>query len=83
MRGEPIEVYSIEPAYTVEAHDGMTREEIYFGLIERTPHLRRRACTPRVMSESGVDALLDKLVELQHEEGFELLLDEQEVGYGL
>lgn len=51
----------------------MERSEIYEGLNEAIPYLKRRKCTPRVMSESGVDALLDMLVEIQHAEGLEQL----------
>lgn len=54
----------------------MERGEIYEGLNEAIPYLKRRKCTPRVMSESGVDALLDKLIEIQHAEGIELLEQE-------
>lgn len=59
----------------------MDREEIYHDLNQMIPELKRRACTPRVLA--GVDVLLDQLIEIQHEEAMELLLDEQEVGYGL
>lgn len=46
----------------------MEREEIYQRLNEQIPNIQRRKCTPRVMSESGVDALLDQLIILQKEE---------------
>ncbi len=39
----------------------LDRESIYEQLREQIPYLQRRYCTPRVMSESGVDALLDQL----------------------
>jgi len=61
----------------------MERGEIYGALVERIPYISKRACTERVMDESGVDTLLDQLIIIQYEEGFELLLDEQEVGYGI
>jgi len=59
----------------------MNREQIYDQLNEQIPYLKRHDCTRRVME--ATDALLDMLVEIQHEEGMELLLDEQEVGYGI
>jgi len=59
----------------------MNREQIYEQLREQIPNLQRRECTTRVME--ATDALLDMLVEIQHEEGLELLLDEQEIGFGL
>ena len=59
----------------------MNREEIYEQLREQIPYLQRRECTMRVMQ--ATDALLDMLVEIQHEEAMDLLLDEQEVGFGL
>lgn len=61
----------------------MNRTEIYQQLNECIPELKRRDCTPRVLSESGVDTLLDSLIEIQHDEALDLLLDEQEVGFGL
>ena len=59
----------------------MEREEIYDGLRELIPESKRRASTARV--SEMFNALLDQLVEIQHSEAMELLLDEQEVGYGL
>ncbi len=44
------------------------RELIYERLNELRPELATKACTPRVMSELGVDALLDELIELQQTE---------------
>lgn len=41
-----------------------TKPEIYQALYEAIPYLQRHEATPRVMSESGVDALLDQLMEL-------------------
>lgn len=49
----------------------MTRDEIYEQLNEARYYLMRRECTPRVLSESGVDALLDQLIEIQREEEFD------------
>lgn len=43
----------------------MNRHEIYEGLREIIPYLKRRGPTPRVCQESGMDALLDKLLELE------------------
>lgn len=60
----------------------MNREDIYSELRERIPYLQRRMCTPRVLDESGVNILLDKLLELQYLEAFELLQSE-EVEYKL
>lgn len=40
------------------------KPEIYQELYEKIPELQRHEATPRVMSESGVDALLDELMEL-------------------
>lgn len=57
----------------------MNREEIYAQLEAQIPNLRRRECTPRVMEMA--DALLDQLLQVQHEEAFELLEDPEEVGY--
>jgi hypothetical protein len=59
----------------------MNREQIYEQLNEQIPYLKRHDCTRRVME--ATDVLLDQLVEIQHAEGIELLLDEQEVGFGL
>ena len=59
----------------------MNREQIYEQLKEQIPYLKRHQCTMRVME--ATDALLDMLVEIQHDEAMKLLLDEQEVGYGL
>lgn len=59
----------------------MERDEIYEQLRAQIPELKRRKCTERVMQ--ATDVLLDQLIEIQHEEAMELLLDEQEVGYGL
>jgi hypothetical protein len=53
-----------------------SREEIYAELNEKRFEIARRDCTPRVMSESGVDALLDRLIEIQTEEALQLLEDE-------
>lgn len=53
----------------------MNRESIYEQLTEAIPYLQRRECTPRVMSESGVDALLDELIEIQHTEELEEMVD--------
>jgi hypothetical protein len=43
----------------------LSREEIYERLQECIPLLRRREMTPRVMSESGADFLLDQLCIIQ------------------
>lgn len=53
------------------------RERIYEGLNEARFYLMRRECTPRVMSESGVDALLDELILIQEQERgeFEEIID--------
>lgn len=59
----------------------MERSEIYQGLTDLIPESKRRASTPRV--SEMFNGLLDALVEIQYQEAFELLLDEQEVGYGL
>lgn len=59
----------------------MTRDEIYEQLNEQIPYLKRHDCTRRVME--ATDMLLDQLLEIQYEEAEVLLLDEQEVGYGL
>jgi hypothetical protein len=57
-----------------------TREQIYEGLQECIPYLKRRECTPRVMSESGVDFLLDRLILIQQgEEQMELARQFNEV----
>ncbi len=42
----------------------MHKAEIYEQLFETIPYLQRHEATPRIMSESGVDALLDSLIEL-------------------
>lgn len=55
------------------------RERIYAELRELTPWLMRRECTPRNLQP--IDVLLDQLIEIGYEE--DLLLDEEEVGYGL
>lgn len=57
-----------EHKYLVYPEWADTREVIYVGLEERIPHLKRRECTPRVMGESGVDMLLDRLIEIQDAE---------------
>lgn len=57
--------------------EGLTRDEIYEALTARIPYLERHDATPRVMNESGVDLLLDQLITLQHNEAFDLLLEEQ------
>lgn len=49
----------------------MDRAEIYEQLNEKRYEIARRCCTPRVMSESGVDALLDALLEIQRQEEFD------------
>ncbi len=54
----------------------MTRDEIYEQLNEQRHFLLRRECTPRIMSESGVDALLDALITIQHSEALEILEEE-------
>jgi len=59
----------------------MNREEIYAGLTELIPESQRRDSTPRV--SEMFNKFLDPLVEIQHAEGLDLLLDEQEVGFGL
>ena len=43
----------------------MERGEIYGAIVERTPYIAKRACTLRVMEESGVNALLDQLCVIQ------------------
>ena len=45
--------------------DGLERGEIYGLLVERTSFISRRNATPRIMDESGVNALLDQLIEIQ------------------
>jgi hypothetical protein len=60
----------------------VNRDQIYEALRVKVPELKRRETTARVMSESGIDLLLDGLIEIQHEEAF-LLLEGEEVGYGL
>ncbi len=55
----------------------MNREDIYSQLRERIPYLQRRMCTPRVLEESGIDVLLDRLLEIQYLESFELLQGEE------
>lgn len=57
--------------------EGLGRAAIYEALQERIPYLRRKDCTPRVLRESGVDLLLDQLITIQHEEAFNLLLEEE------
>lgn len=59
----------------------MNRDEIYHELNEERYMLQRHEGTPRIMMRTNL--LLDQLLELQHEEALELLLDEQEVGFGL
>lgn len=54
----------------------MTRNEIYQALREQIPHLSRREATQRVFEESGVNMLLDQLIELQHAEALEILEEE-------
>jgi hypothetical protein len=58
----------------------MNRDEIYAELNEKRYEIARRDCTSRVMSESGVDALLDQLIEIQHAEALEML--EEEANHG-
>lgn len=50
----------------------MERQEIYSQLIEMTPWLKRRECTPRIME--GVDLLLDQLIEIQTAEQLDKVL---------
>jgi hypothetical protein len=59
----------------------MNRELIYQGLTDLIPESKRRECVARNMVE--MDILLDQLIEIQHSECFELLISEEEVGYGL
>jgi len=59
----------------------MNREQIYEQLNEQIPYIARHECTVRVME--ATDLLLDQLIEIQHSEGMELLLNVQEVGFGL
>ena len=54
------------------------REEIYAELRAIIPELERRECTPRVARETGMDRLLDELLEfnaqlLQSEIEFDLV----------
>lgn len=58
----------------------MNRDEIYHELNEERYFLQRHEGTARIMMRTNF--LLDQLLEIQKEEAFELLLDEQEVGYG-
>jgi hypothetical protein len=44
---------------------GLEVGEIYGLLVERIPYISRRSCTDRVMTESGVNALLDQLIEIE------------------
>jgi hypothetical protein len=46
----------------------LNREQIYESLQECIPLLLRKENTPRVMSESGVDMLLDQLIIIQQGE---------------
>lgn len=48
--------------------EAYTREQIYERLQEQIPSLKRRESTPRVMSELGVDMLLDQLCQIQEGE---------------
>ena len=57
----------------------MERNEIYEQLNDQIPYLKRHDCTRRVME--ATDLLLDQLIEVQHSEALELLLDVQEVGH--
>jgi len=59
----------------------MNREQLYEQLNEQIPYLKRHECVARVME--ATDLLLDQLIEVQHSEALELLLDVQEVGHGL
>lgn len=59
----------------------MNREQIYEQLNEQIPYLKRHECTERIMAATNF--MLDQLVKIQHDEAMDLLLDEQEVGYGL
>jgi len=59
----------------------MNREQIYEQLNEMRHEIARREYTPRVMQP--VDFLLDQLIEIQHDDALELLLDLQEVGHKL
>lgn len=54
----------------------MTRNEIYQELRDRIPALSRREATQRVFEESGVNMLLDQLIELQHVEALQILEEE-------
>ena len=47
------------------------KDLIYMKLIDLTPALKRHDATPRNMSESGIDALLDRLLEIKIEEQFD------------
>jgi hypothetical protein len=49
----------------------MNREEIYQGLNEMIPDLKRRKASPRVCEESGMNMLLDQLIVIQEIEGAE------------
>lgn len=59
----------------------MNREEIYHELNEERYFLQRHEGTARIMMRTNF--LLDQLLEIQREEAFELLLNKDEVAYGL
>ena len=69
--------------WMLDVPQNLGREAIYQAITERTPHMVRHSGTLRVFEESGINLLLDQLIEIQHNEAFDLLLDEQEVGFGL
>ena len=56
------------------------KDLIYMKLIDLTPALKRHDATPRTMSESGVDALLDRLLEIRIEEQFDNVFNPTYIG---
>jgi len=83
MERDDFSVWHDYQRWMLDIPQNLGREAIYQAITERTPHLVRHSFTPRVFEESGVNMLLDQLIEIQKEECFDLLLDEQEVGFGL
>lgn len=53
------------------------RAEIYQGLHELTPEIRRRLPTHRNCEESGMNALLDQLCEIQMVESIHGISNDQ------
>ena len=56
---------------TIAGGGMLSRETVHEQLTEMIPYLRRHDNTSRVCSESGMDALLDQLIEIQLQEEFD------------